>query len=427
LGGPPKLGHTGISRQTVVNILKREGLDPSTLALFGRPFHYTEGRIQNRTEERRMRFPAITWFICLSSIIIAAPEAPARTAEFYRLGSSFSAAGLSPDGTRVVGDDKVWTPDGGFVPYLQAELYPRDITNNSLVVGLWCAPNTGSCYEAFFTPISGPATGLGALDDWASDAFATTADGSVIVGNTSSVTGTQAFRWTSATGMIGLGNLVPNRNSHDTSYDVSADGSVVVGQSGDDLTQEAFRWTAATGMVGLGDLPGGTENSTAVAVSADGSVVVGTSQSASGTEAFRWTAATGMVGLGDLSAAPFTSHATGISADGRTIYGYSAAPDINEQGWVWTEATGMRTLDDLLINDYGLGEQLAGWRLWRISDVSDDGHVLLVRGRNPAGDLEDFVVAIPEPTTTAQLTIGLCLIIVVRVRFSRCISNLAYG
>ena len=39
---------------------------------------------------------------------------------------------------------------------------------------------------------------------------------------------------------------------------------------------EAFRWTQATGMVGLGDLPGGSFNSIAWGVSADGSVVVGT-------------------------------------------------------------------------------------------------------------------------------------------------------
>jgi len=38
--------------------------------------------------------------------------------------------------------------------------------------------------------IGGPAVGLGALDNWSSDAFATTPDGSVIVGNTSSASGT---------------------------------------------------------------------------------------------------------------------------------------------------------------------------------------------------------------------------------------------
>ncbi len=358
-----------------------------------------------------MRYSARAWTAwSLTVLILVLFLGVADGAEFFRLGSSFSAAGLSPDGSTVVGDDKVWTPSGGFMPYLQGELYPRAITNNGLVVGLWCGPNTGSCYEAFYTPIGGPPTGLGAFDNWASDAFATTPDGSVIVGNASSASGTQAFRWTSATGMVELGNLVPNRNSHDTAFAVSADGSVVVGRSGDDLIQEAFRWTAGTGMVGLGDLPGGVANSRAIAVSADGSVVAGTGESASGTEAFRWTEATGLVGLGDLSVAPYTSQATAISSDGSTIYGFSAAPGINEQGWVWTEATGMRTLDDVLVNDYGLGEELEGWRLWRISDLSADGLVLLGRGRNPAGELEDFVVAIPEPASAALVAVGICFI-----------------
>jgi probable HAF family extracellular repeat protein len=354
----------------------------------------------------------VPWLLVVLNFVLLV--APAQTAEFIPLGSSFSAAGLSPDGSTVVGDDKVWTRADGFRPYLQGELYPRDITNNGLVVGLWCGPNTFSCYEAFFTPIGGPATGLGAFDNQASDTFATTADGSVIVGNSSSASGTQAFRWTNATGLVALGNLVPNRNSHDSAFGVSADGSVVVGRSGDDLIQVAFRWTAATGMVGLGDLPGGGANSTAVAVSADGSVVVGTAESTSGTEAFRWTPATGMVGLGDLTVAPFTSQAATMSSDGGTIYGFSAAPGINEQGWVWTQAIGMRTLDDVLVNDHGLGQELEGWRLWRISDVSDDGLVLLGRGRNPAGELEDFVVAIPEPASAALLTIGLIVFITAR-------------
>ena len=60
--------------------------------------------------------------------------------------------------------------------------------------------------------------------------------------------------------------------------DVTADGSVVVGvgriiASGG--PSEAFRWTSGGGMVGLGDLPGGNYQSGASGVSADGSVVVG--------------------------------------------------------------------------------------------------------------------------------------------------------
>ena len=38
---------------------------------------------------------------------------------------------------------------------------------------------------------------------------------------------------------------------------------------------EAFRWTEGSGMVGLGDLAGGSFYSVANAVNADGSVVVG--------------------------------------------------------------------------------------------------------------------------------------------------------
>src|SRR4051812_29188909 len=72
----------------------------------------------------------------------------------------------------------------------------------------------------------------------------------------------------------GLGFLAGNNYSF--AYDVSADGTVVVGEAGTtNYGNEAFRWTAANGMVGLGDLPGATFYSVAFGVSADGSVVTG--------------------------------------------------------------------------------------------------------------------------------------------------------
>src|SRR5262245_54982250 len=82
-------------------------------------------------------------------------------------------------------------------------------------------------------------------------------------------------------------------------YGVSASGDVVVGVSAIFNGSEAYRWTAATGMVGLGHLPDALPFSLAYGVSADGAVVVGQSETARGNEAFRWTAATGMVGLGE--------------------------------------------------------------------------------------------------------------------------------
>jgi probable HAF family extracellular repeat protein len=87
---------------------------------------------------------------------------------------------------------------------------------------------------------------------------------------------------------------------------VSADGSVVVGTSGDTWLgpSEAFRWTSSSGMVGLG-------GHMATDVSADGSVVVGCCYSG---QAFRWTGAGGMEAIG-------VGLAEGVSDDGSVVVG----------------------------------------------------------------------------------------------------------
>ena len=80
--------------------------------------------------------------------------------------------------------------------------------------------------------------------------------------------------------MIGLGDL-PGRSFDSFAHNVSANGSVVVGISDSASGFEAFRWTKAGGMVGLGFLPGDVE-SDAFGVSADGSVIVGRSHNPTG-------------------------------------------------------------------------------------------------------------------------------------------------
>ena len=161
-----------------------------------------------------------------------------------------------------------------------------------------------------------------------------------------------------------LGDL-PGGFFYSTATAVSADGRVVVGESSSGAGWEAFRWTAATGMVGLGDLPGGSFYSRATAVSADGRVVVGEGRSEAGTEAFRWTAAGGggggggggeMVGLGYLSGAHKFSKATGVSGDGTVIVGSSSGGAFR-----WTATGGMAGL--------GLPFEPAA--------ISADGHVIV--------------------------------------------------
>jgi probable HAF family extracellular repeat protein len=152
-------------------------------------------------------------------------------------------------------------------------------------------------------------------------------------------------------------------------------------------------------MVGLGDLPGGEFHSEARAVSGDGRVVVGSSNGATGIEAFRWTPEGGMVALGDVPGGDVHSMALATTADGGLVVGESRASLVaTPRAFIWTESGGMRDLQDVLTDEYGLGPALAGWDLYVASDVSDDGRVIVGYGSNPAGELEGFVVIVPEPS-----------------------------
>jgi probable HAF family extracellular repeat protein len=115
--------------------------------------------------------------------------------------------------------------------------------------------------------------GLGILPgETSSQAYGVSSDGFVVVGESSSSAGEEAFRWTSGSGMVGLGNLAPGKPS--LAQAVSADGSVVVGTSGNLYAHnDAFRWTSDGGMVALDT--GGIFFSYGNGVSADGSVIVG--------------------------------------------------------------------------------------------------------------------------------------------------------
>ena len=139
-----------------------------------------------------------------------------------------------------------------------------------------------------------------------------------------------------------LGDL-PGGHFASYAHSVSSDGSVVVGHGSSDPESEAFRWTSAGGMVGLGYLPGGHAGSYAYDVSADGSVIVGHSDSASGgQEAFIWDATNGMRNLRTLLVDDFgldltgwwLENASGISDDGLTIVGSGRNPSGHYEAWV---------------------------------------------------------------------------------------------
>lgn len=215
-----------------------------------------------------------------------------------------------------------------------------------------------------FTPLGDLAGGA-----FQSSANGVSADGSVVVGLAESASGSEAFRWTLGTGMVGLG-VLPGPSFLSAATATSADGSVVVGFSTSGNTTEAFRWTAADGMVGIGfelGPPEFTSQSLAHAVSADGSVIAGQTRFAS-LRSSRWTAADGWVVLTD-------GGALGISPDGSMVVGSHNGDQSGQEAYLWTAGGGILNLGDLAGGSVDAGAL----------DLSADGSVVVGVGRSGNG------------------------------------------
>ena len=173
--------------------------------------------------------------------------------------------------------------------------------------------------------------------------------------------------------------------------------TVVVGFSNDASGHgfKAFRWTAASGMVGLGFLPGGNLSS-AIGVNANGKVVVGGSNDASGhNQAFRWTAASGMVGLGFLPGGNF-SVANGVNANGKVVVGSARDASGAFQAFRWTRATRMQSVVTLLLAAKVVTMDF-GWQLRSANGVSADGTVIVGDGVDPLGHLpQGWIARLPK-------------------------------
>jgi probable HAF family extracellular repeat protein len=243
------------------------------------------------------------------------------------------------------------------------------------------------------------------------DAFSTardvTADGRVVVGWSSYYSptsrGIQAFQWRSETGMVPLPGFLEQNPQGQTSAAaaVSADGRVIVGNSGVGTAPRAVRWVGGGQIEALGGADFGM--SVADGVSADGSVIVGTRRNAAGgLEAFRWTEAEGMTGIGDPVRFPFGSRARGASGDGAVVVGrgtvgFTPTFAEDERAFIWDAAHGMRSLQEVLVNEFGMGQALTGWTLNAALEISPDGRFIAGYGQNPAGQREAWLVAVPEP------------------------------
>ena len=279
----------------------------------------------------------------------------------------------------------------GATPSTRSKLtmtFPK-ATNGTVVVGSTFAPveEETSKTEAFMWTEAQGIKGLGDLPggEFESSANAISADGTVVAGTATSEKGTEAFVWTEAMGMRGLGDLSGGEYKSRANA-ISADGTVVAGTATSEKGTEAFVWTEAMGMKGLGDIPRGEFNSSVTDMSADGTVVVGRGNfekrepGIPGYEAMTWTEADGMQGLGHLPSDLPLSIARAVSDDGSTIVGISAVRGNEQEVFIWDNNQKMRSLKDVLEQEYSL--DLSNWSLTEVSDISADGLTIVGSGFN---------------------------------------------
>ena len=247
-------------------------------------------------------------------------------------------------------------------------------------------------------------------------AHGVSSDGNVIVGwrvPAGSSVGHVAFRWSVATGTaMELTSLTSDAIA------TNADGSVIVGRSATGLGgTQAFRWTTELGLEFLGDLPGGVEFSEAVAVSRDGSIILGNGSPANAEgpndrEAVLWMGDGQMIPLGDLPGGLYGSTAYAMSDDASVVVGSSSGSigphSAANIAFIWDAANGMRSLKSVLEVDYGL--DLTGWELTAATAVSADGSTIAGYGRFGVNTL-GWVAFIPEPGTLSMLLLALPLVV----------------
>ena len=167
--------------------------------------------------------------------------------------------------------------------------------------------------------------GLGDLagGSFLSRARAVSHDGGIVVGESVSANGNEAFRWEVGS-LEGIGD-VPGGGFSSGATGVSGDGSVVIGKGlGVGNRMEAFQ-LVDNEIFGLQDVPGGPFANQANAISFDSSVIVGFGSAASGMKAVRWDDGV-LSEIVGLPVGTVASTALDISHDATVIVGHYDVP-----------------------------------------------------------------------------------------------------
>lgn len=310
-------------------------------------------------------------------------------------GNSSGATGVSADGTAVAGSATIagdstshafrWTRAGGMQDLgTLAEFAGSD----GFAISADGTAVTGSSWiYAFRWTVAGGMENLGTFG-WASAVGrAVNADGSAVAGYVRDENPVHilAFRWTGD--LQDIGHLPGGTDAQ--AYAISADGSVVAGAGIAEFGERAFRWENGS-MQDLGPFLGGY--SWAYGISADGAVIVGVGGYPS-VHAFRWTSAGGFQDLG-VPEGCRASGAFAISGDGAAVTGWIALSEGGSRPALWRQELGMVDLHEYLT---AAGVDLTGWILSSATGLSSDGSAICGSGRYNGAQRAWLVTGLPVP------------------------------
>lgn len=325
---------------------------------------------------------------------------------------------ISGDGSTVI-VSSAYDPPGSFVQFRRFKWTPTDggsslgtlMTNQGPTQDLHILgiSHTGAYMVGIANIVQGPAN---PMFNWAwsqqsgfeqTDPFhiysAVSEDGAVRAGVYSvPYPSRHAVRWTQETGPVYLGTGPGGQDLYTDADAMTPDGSVIVGttQTGT-ATYVTFRWTQAMGMVNLGANAGPTD------VSDDGATVIYNTTAS----AFRWTQDGAVFPVPGLAPSSQT-RAYEVSGNGQTIVGSSYHISTGQRATIWNEQLQPRELRSMLIDDYGIGGQLAEWQLTRATGISSDGTTIIGDGISPRGCERAWLVrltpgpALPAPPVCAD-------------------------
>jgi uncharacterized membrane protein len=236
---------------------------------------------------------------------------------------------------------------------------------------------------------------LSTPDAW-SDAWAVSADGSVIVGDSGpSDTELQATRWVN-----GTRQALEVVSTSSTARFTSTDGSTAAGLATIGSRKVLVFWDG-NGSATVAEPPAGASIETLAAINPAGTAAVGALSVGGNRAPYLWTRSGGYTVIPENGREQDydLSEALDVSDDGTVVVGALQATVVSNgdpapRGFLWTPGTGLILLDDLL-TDFGF----ANPSIYQVSAISGNGRRILATGSFPRAnqDTTSLVIELSAP------------------------------